>query len=168
MCLGTKKKNNIWNIGMGLDFYIMDLQWVKKSKMFPLEFDKFCKKYEEIFYYKDDIPYLERVFAARFKQAITRVPGVESTNILKKTAEKHLLRLSEREPIHLHEGFFKWKKQYRKMSWPELGLLGDHHPKPKKKLLKKLNPKLGKYGKKLIESDDISYWNLGKKELYRA
>jgi len=164
---GTKEKHNIWNIGMGLDFYILDLQWLKQSKMFPLRFDEFSKKYEELFSYKDDLVFLERVFAVRFKEAIRRIPGLVSTNQLKKLAEKHLLRFIEREPIHLKEGFFK-KKKFRKMNWPELGLLGDHYPEPKKKLLKKLAPKLGEHGRKLLESKDLSYWNGGKKELYRA
>ena len=54
------------------------------------------------------------------------------------------------------------------MNWPEIGLLGDHYPEPKRRLLKKLLPKLGENGLKLLESKDISYYNMVKKEIYRA
>jgi hypothetical protein len=164
---GTKKKNNIWNIGMGLDFCILDLKWLARSQMFPLRFIDFSEKYKDIFSYQGTGVFLERVFALRFKEALARAPGVQSFNEIRPLAIDRLLRLSEREPIHLHRGVFK-KKQYRKMSWPELGLLGDHYPTPKQKLFKKIALKLGPQGTIFIEAHDLSYWNNGKQERYEA
>lgn len=157
---GTKDKDNMWNIGMAIDFAVFDLKWSIKFKVFPIRYSEFKEKYSEIFDYKDEIIYVERVLAVRFKQAIIKATNMPSDNLVTKVATEHVYRMVEREPVHDTKGWFGIKKG-RKMYFPEIGLLTHHEPKPKKKLLQKLNLSLGKNAEKLLNSHDLSYYNNG-------
>jgi hypothetical protein len=160
---GTIKENNIWNIGMALDFNIFNLKWAVHYGLFPVRFKEFMEKYSEVFYYEDKNVFLERVFALRFKQAIIKSSKMRSENLLKKIAEKHLYRMVEREPIHEEKSWFN-KKSQRKMYWENIGLLGHHEPRPKQAILKKIQLEIGEQAKRLITSADLSYYNRGIKK----
>ncbi|MBU1046469.1 hypothetical protein KKH36_01665 [Patescibacteria group bacterium] len=160
---GTEKKDNMWKIGMALDFNIFDLGWVTKHNLFPINFSEFVKKYSEIFFYQDEIIYLERVFALRFKQAILESCDIPSENLLKKVAKSYVYRMKDREPVHDERKLF-WINKGRKMYWENIGLITYHDPKPKRDILKKLNLQVGKYSEYLISSTDLGYYNKGVKK----
>ncbi len=157
---GTKEKDNMWNIGMAIDFAIFDLKWSTRIGLFPIRYTEFKEKYSEVFDYKDEIVYPERVLAVRFKQAIIKSTNMPSDNLVTKVATEHIYRMKEREPVHDEKIWFGIKKG-RKMYFPEIGLLTHHEPKPKKDLLNKLNLKIGENAEKLRKSSDLSYYNNG-------
>lgn len=159
---GAPDKDNMWNIGMALDFNILDLKWVIKSELFPIKFSEFVDKYSEIFMYKDENIFLESVFAMRFKQAVQRTVSIPSERLLRKISNTYVYRMKEREPVHDEKTFFGMKKG-RKMYWPDLGILGHHEPEPKKAILKKFGLNLGTHSKRLVESTDLNYYNQGVK-----
>jgi hypothetical protein len=164
---GNTEKDNMWNIGMAIDFNIFNIKWAVKYGLFPIRFVEFLEKYSEVFYYRDEIPYPERVFAVRFKQAIMKSVNVPSENLLKKISEDHIFRMFEREPVHDEKSFFGIKKG-RKMYWPNIGLVTHHEPEPKQKILRNLSVGVGEFSNKLINSKDLSYYNNGlRKTVYK-
>ncbi len=159
---GTKEKDNMWQIGMALDFNIFNLKWATKYGLFPIRFSEFVEENSELFYYRNENIYLERVFALRFKQAIFKSIKLPSEQLITKISEAHVYHMKEREPIHLIKNiFFKKGSQYRKMYWPSIGLITYHEPEPKQKILKKLNINFGKNIKLLLDSNNLSYYNSG-------
>jgi hypothetical protein len=159
---GTKEKDNMWNIGMAIDFCIVNLKWAMKYEWFPIRYQKFVEKYSEIFNYRDEIVFLERVFALRFRQAILKSVKIPSENLWKKVAESYIYRMKDREPVHNEQKLFGVRiSKYRKMYWKAIGLLTHHEPAPKRTILRKMNIISGKYTQKLIEAKDLSYYNSG-------
>ena len=159
---GTKKEPDMFKIGMSLDFNIIDLKWATQWNLFPLRYTEFVHKYSEIFSYQDIMIFPERVFALRFKQAITKSVEIPSENLSKKVAEEHIYRLSEREPVHKRQGYwFQFKRKDRDMYWPNIGLITHHDPIPKQKALQSWHLELGKYGKEFLETKDLGYYNSG-------
>ncbi len=157
---GNPKDDNMWKIGMALDFAIVDIKWAVKNNFFPLRYKEFVEKYNEIFLYKDEVVYPEIVLALRFKQAIMNSVKIRSEHFLGKIANEYIYRIREREPIHDEKKFFRVKKG-RKMYWPKIGLITHHEPEPKQKILKKLNVNIGKNADRLIQANDLSYYNQG-------
>jgi hypothetical protein len=166
---GTKEKDNMWNIGMAIDFAVFDFKWATNFNVFPVRYKEFKERYSEIFDYKDETIYPERVLAVRFKQAILKSTKMPSDNLVTKVATEHIYRMTEREPVHDEKGWFGVKKG-RRMYFPEIGLLTYHEPKPKQKILRKLKLKLGENAEKLINSSDLSYYNngVGKLRYFKA
>ncbi len=163
---GNPKDNNMWKIGMALDFNIFKLDWAVKYRLFPIRFVEYVEKYSEVFYYEDKQIFPERVFALRFKQAVQRSRDVPSENLLKKISEAHLYRMVEREPVHDERKWFGIKKG-RKMYWSDIGLLTHHEPEPKREILREIKLPLGEHAHRLITSTDLSYYNNGvKKTVY--
>lgn len=157
---GTTKKDNMWKMGMAIDFAIFDIKWARKFNLFPIRYIEFVNKYSELFYYNDDNIFLERVLAVRFKQSILSFTSLPSEQLLSKAADSYVYRMKEREPVHDERTFFGIKKG-RKMFWPNIGLITNHDPLPKKSILKKYNLKLGLCANKLLNSKDLSYYNNG-------
>ncbi len=157
---GTTEKDNMWKMGMAIDFAIFDLKWSTKFNLFPIRYTEFKEKYSEVFDYKNEIIYPERVLAVRFKQAIIKSTSMPSDNLVTKVATEHIYRMTEREPVHDEKGWFGIKKG-RKMYFPKIGLLTHHEAKPKKDILKNLKLTIGDNAKKLITSSDLSYYNNG-------
>jgi len=163
---GTEEKDNMWKIGMAIDFNILNIKWAVQNKLFPIRFLDFREKYNEIFYYQDENIFLERVFALRFKQAVLNFKKLISENLLKKASESYVYRMTEREPVHDERKFFRIKKG-RKKYWPKIGLLTHHEPEPKKIILKKNKIDVGEYSHKLITSKNLEYYNQGiRKNIY--
>ena len=157
---GNKEKNNMWNIGVALDFNIIDLKWATKYNLFPIRYKEFVDKYSEIFFYSDQMIYPERVLALRFKQSILKSVDVPSEQMLSKVATSYVHRMTEREPVHDEKTLFGIKKG-RKMYWKNIGLITHHEPVSKQKVLKQWKIKLGKYGNNFLESKDLSNFNNG-------
>jgi hypothetical protein len=80
-------------MGIALDFCIFDLKWSSKYNLFPIRYIEFLEKYSEVFFYKDETVYLERVLALRFKQAIMKFIKIPSEQLLTKISESSLIIL---------------------------------------------------------------------------
>lgn len=161
---GTKKLTNIWTRGSALDFNIFNLKWATKSHFFPLKFQEFKDKYEELFFYNDQTVYPENIFIIRFKQAIARSVKIVSENILKPVAESHIYRMKDREPVHTNSEenlVFRSGGWKRMMYVAKMGLIMHHDPMPKQKILKKWKLLLGESGNKFLNATDLSYYNRG-------
>ncbi|HEY0220722.1 MAG TPA: hypothetical protein VGC58_00690 [Candidatus Paceibacterota bacterium] len=161
---GTKKANDIFKKGAGLDFCILDFKWALRSGLFPIGYKEFADKFEDLFFYNDQTIYIEILFMARFLQAIKKTVKLPSENIAKRVAESFVQRMKDREPVHVNglESFFFKKSSYvRTMYWPKIGLITHHDPITKQRVLKSWNLELGQFGKKFLESKDVSYFNNG-------
>ncbi len=158
---GSKKDPNMFKVGMSLDFSLVDLGFAKTYKMFPLRYGEFVEKYGEVFSYLGSPVYLERLFALRFKQAVSRSVRVPSENLTEKVAYAHIHHMREREPIH-HDAL-KAKKRIgvRDMYWPAIGLITHHDPIEKQKVLQKWSVDLGEHGRRFLEAVDLEYFNSG-------
>lgn len=153
---GLPNRNNIADVGMAVDFFVIDLKWTKKYKMFPINYNDFYKKYGELLlYYKGGNVMLEKLLFARYIQAIKRQ---EKKDVSPRFwAIKKINLFNDREPVHScidKNGFW-----IRKMYWSKMGLLTHHDPKPKKEILKRLKITDGKNIKKLLNSKKLDYYN---------
>jgi len=156
---GLPQRNDIADVGMAVDFCIIDAKWAKKYKMFPVNYQKFYKKYADLFLYiRAGNLMLEKLLYAKYLQAINKQ---EKTNfVARKFALNKMYILKDREPVHnrvAKDGLWS-----RKMYWPKMGLLTHHDPKEKKFILKKLAIICkGVSFNKLITQKDLSYYNKG-------
>lgn len=149
---GRKGMNKIEDVGAAIDFFIIDVKWAKKYKMFPLNYKKFKEKYGELFlYHKGQNISLEKLIFARYLQAIY---NQYKTNVqLRHLGISRILTLKDREPVHKNN---KW---HRSLYWPKIGLITHHEPELKKKILKKYKIAKGKNIKKLLTNKDLNYYN---------
>lgn len=157
---GDEKNNSLWEKGVALDFFCCDARWFSENNVFPLKYDEFNKKYSEIITYlhRPEI-LLERLFLSRFIQAVKRRYAIPSEAFVRKLVERLILRMKEREPIHRF-GVDTGGLQ-RVMFQEDINLACQHNPQEKKVVLQGLNLSTGKYGQKLLESNDLSYYNNG-------
>lgn len=155
---GLPERNEIRDVGMAVDFFIVDLKWATKYKMFPIKYGGFLKKYEELFLYqKGGNVMLEKLLYARYLKAISNEEN--SGGVARKTAIQKLLDLKDRIPVHSHiDENGCWM---RNMYWSKIGLLTHHEPEQKKKILKKEKVTNGKNIEILLKSKDLSYYNNG-------
>ncbi len=161
---GLPERNIIVDVGMAVDFFIVDLKWAKRYKMFPINYSKFYKKFSELMlYYKGGNIMLEKLLFARFIEASRRQSKEDVSP--RHWALSKVYIMKDREPVHSR--IDKNGLWIRKKYWPKMGLLTHHDPKPKKELLKKLKITNGKYIKKLINSKNLDYYNGGIK-IYRS
>lgn len=159
---GKKNDSDVFKTGMALDFNILDAKWANKNNLFPIHYGDFLNKYSEIFSYKNELIYLERVFALRFKQAIIRSTNIPSENLIDEKARKRVNQIIEREPVNIeYKKWFKEPHLERRMYWKKIGLLTHHEPAPKQKALKERNLNLGKYGQRFLIAKDLDYYNKG-------
>lgn len=159
---GNKNETDMFKKGMSLDFDIINRKWATENGLFPIGYTEFCDKYHEIFWYQDKTVYPERVFALRFKQAISKSVYIPSENLTKKIAYEHIYHMKDREPVHEDKGkLFGEKKGIRKMYWPKIGLITHHEPIPKQKALKQWSLSLGTYGNRFLSANDLAYYNSG-------
>lgn len=130
---GLPDRNDIFEVGMAVDLFVVDFAWAKKYKMFPIDYKGFRKRYGDLLLYlKGWNLMLEKLLITRYLQAIFR--HFNDNNQLKHCARNKIRLLSDREPVHSHvddSGFW-----IRKMHWPKMGLLTDHDFKKKKNLIK--------------------------------
>ena len=159
---GNAEDTDMFKIGMSLDFSMLDMNFVRKSHLFPLRYQDFVEKYSELLSYQGSTVFLERLFALRFKQAVTELELIPSENLTEKIAQAHIYRLLEREPVHYKsKKLFEKPKGKRTMHWPRLGLITHHDPKEKQRALRPYNVSLGEHGKKFLAARDLNYFNSG-------
>jgi hypothetical protein len=100
---------------------------------------------------------LEKLLLARYIKAVGREKNFGGS--AREIAFRRILSLKDRIPVHSHiDNKGNW---IRKMYWPKMGLLTHHWPLPKKKILKKAKIKNGKSIRKLLDSNNLSYYNNG-------
>lgn len=153
---GLPERNKIKDVGMAVDFFIIDLKWASHYKMFPINYLNFSKKYEDLFLYQmNKKVLLEKLLYVRFLKAINL--EINDGSLVKEIARKKMLIFNERDPVHSHideEGYW-----IRNNYWSEMGLLTHHDAEPKKEILMNEKIKDGNSIKKLLESEDLSYYN---------
>lgn len=135
--------------GFSLDFFVIDINWNRKSKLFPIHYEKFIKKFEEFFYVQYTQPVLESCLQYNFQRFFAKN---YKDNEIWLQREKSFRRIVEREPVHD-------KKGQRQGSWPEIGLYTDPFPQEKKEALIKGKHDFGQYCHKLITAKDLTYYN---------
>jgi hypothetical protein len=161
---GRKDASDIFSVGMSMDLHILDIQWAVQYGLFPIRYKEFLDKYGEIFFYQNEIVYLERVFALRFKQAVAKAVSIPTDNFLNPIAEGHIRRMTEREPVHSFKRpasrLFRAVHE-REVYWPKIGLITHHDPGPKQRIAKEWNLQLGPHGTRFLEAEDFAYFNGG-------
>ncbi len=155
---GNPENNNIFETGMAVDLFILDLQWVIKYEMFPIDYKGFIEKYWDLVLYNTFYNVmLEKLLLSKFVKAVYRE---ESDNAaLKFLAKSKIYKLADREPVHIgrdENGFL-----IRKMDWPKMGLLTHHDPEQKKIALASVENIKGDNITKLLTSNNLDYYNIG-------
>ncbi len=156
---GNVVENNIWQVGMAMDFFILDAQWAKNEKIFPIGYDRFVEQFGDLLLYMGSEVLPERVFSFSFRKLlrkeVEREVGIIQDFEYWNYVDKKVLKMVEREPVHFTEN----GKFHRKNHWPVIGLCGQHDPHPKKEVLKTLEGVEGEHLHKLINSNDLAYYN---------
>lgn len=135
--------------GFSTDFFIIDIEWNRKAKLFPVDYDGFLNKFTDIFALQYSIPLVEG--AVQYNYAKYFIENFES-NEMWSERNKKFRRLIEREPVHNKNG--------RRLNvYPKIGLYTDPNPKEKQKALMKFKQKLGPNADKLISSKNLGYYN---------
>lgn len=155
---GLPERSEISDVGMAVDFFIVDLKWATKYHMFPVNYLDFYTRYEDLFLYqRGGNVMLEKLMYAKYLKAVSRQEN--SGGVARKASINRLLDLKGRTPVHSHiDENGNW---IRRMHWPEMGLLTHHEPEPKREILKQAKINGGECVKRLLESDDLSYYNDG-------
>lgn len=154
---GLPNKSREKDFGLATDFFVVDVRWARKFKMFPLQYLDFWKKHHEIISYMKPggNVSLERLMLARFHDASFRQ---YNDNVHRKSlAESSILSLEERIPVHIG----KTKQGYwiRRFYWPKIGLATHHQPQEKQKVLKTFPAAQGKNISQLAKAKNFEYYN---------
>ncbi len=151
--------DDLKNKGFAGDFFVVDLEWTKRNKFFPINYQKFYDKYIDLIRYqgKANVSYEDLLKANFIKAATNDFLGKSDVKLRQYILDKILL-IKERMPVHYkidQKGF--WLRQHE---WPEIGLYTDHEPTGKQKILQKMKlDNIGPNTKKLIETKDLKYFN---------
>lgn len=157
---GLPERKDIRDVGIAVDFFIIDLKWATKYKMFPINYGDFFIKYKDLFLYEVKNVMLEKLLLSKYLEAI--IEEDNSGGVNRQKAIEKLLVLKDREPVHSHiDEKGDWK---RNMHCPKMGLLTHHDPEPKKEILIKYKINQGDNIDKLLKSNDLSYYNNGIKK----
>ena len=135
--------------GFSTDFFIIDIEWNRKTKLFPVDYDGFLKKFSDLFALQYSIPIVEA--AVQYKYAKYFNDTLENNDIGAERNKK-FRRLKEREPVHNEQGM-------RYHNYPKIGLYTNPDPIDKQKVLKKLKQKLGPNTDRLITAKNLEYYN---------
>lgn len=149
---------NLFQIGFATDFFILDMNWQRENKLFPLDFKAVSKKFDDIkIFLTGNRVFLEDVlafsYAKLFMKRHKNNHGAYKTSMI-----NALYHMSERERIHFINENGIWK---RKMEWPELGLYTYHDEDVSKKQESlRLHEEIsGTNIEKLRQAKDLSYFN---------
>ena len=151
---GLSKRNDLRDVGTAVDFFILNYEWARKYKMFPLNYGDFFNKYSDLYFYQGWSVMLEKLMLGRFIQALFRESKINVG--LKQHAYSKFLNLTDRNPVHSHinkDGYW-----IRPMYWPKMGLLTHHEALPKKQILRKAKITQGKSIQKLLQSKSFDYF----------
>lgn len=138
----TPNINDFRDVWMATDFFIIDLKWEKKYKMFPVNYKKFYDKNIDLLRYlwKWNISYEKLLFSKFINSCYLEV---KSENLLRNHTYNKLLIFKERVPVHINE---EWE---RKMEWKDILFFTNHNIEEKKSMLKDLNINIWKYSEML-------------------
>jgi hypothetical protein len=151
---GTPKRDDLFEVGMAVDFSVVDLPWVRERQMFPIDYAGFMERYDDLFLYDGGRNVkLEKLVLARFLRAVRDEPTGDRA--LRRAGLAALCRLVEREPVHTDRGGL-WRRTHY---WPRLGLTSHHDPEEKRAILRKRGIHGGAAVQKLLASQDLSYYN---------
>jgi len=135
--------------GLSTDFFIINMEWNRKSRLFPFDFDEYVVKLKDIHYLNWAVPIVETALQYYYQKYFAETfDGLEAMY----QAQNKFRRIIEREPVHN-------ERSLRKENWEHLGLYTTNNPYEKQKTLQKLNYDFGYYSHKLITSQDLSYYN---------
>lgn len=153
---GLPERNEFRDVGMATDFFIFNLGWTIKNKMFPLNYSNFRKRYVDFLYYlgQKNIM-LEKLAFSRFMTALFNSCHNNNAMLFKINSKINIIK--EREPVHLKinkDGF--WERRHY---WPKIGLITHHEPEVKRKILKRYKDINGQAISKLLQSKNLSYYN---------
>jgi hypothetical protein len=153
---GLPNRDNLWEVGLAIDFFIVNMAWARRSKMFPLAYQRFYDSYGEFLLYQRGSQVMpEKVLLLRFVQALRRQGMTENTSKIE--TEARIYRLRDREPVHTHEDLQGlW---IRRVEWKKMGLTTSHDPTVKKKFLQQFRIRGGKNIRRLLQSSDLGYYN---------
>ncbi len=152
--------DDLKNKGFAGDFFVINLDWAKRNRFFPINYQKFYDQYIDLIRYqgKANILY-EDLLKANFIKAATYDYAGRSDVGLGQYILAKILLIKERMPVHYkidQKGF--WLRQHE---WPKIGLYTNHEPTGKQRILQKMKLEfMGSNSKKLIESKDLSYFNI--------
>lgn len=134
--------------GFSTDFFIVDIEWAKKHKIFPLDYKGFKKKFTDIFLLMWAMPVLEVCLQYRFSRFV--MDAYKDNEVL---INRHRLwrRIIEREPVMVGNE--------RISDWPGMGLYTNPDPTTKRKALIESKAVLGENAEKLVKAVDLSYYN---------
>ncbi len=155
---GTAKRQSMWDLGLATQLFIFETAWAERYRLFPLDYAAFAKKYEEFLLYRSGSSVAaEKLLTTRLLQASYRERPVNVGR--RDIAERHVLRLTECEPVHKNE---RWE---RYPYWPKIGFVTHHDPGPKRKILKQRGVRpAGPAMKKLLTAKDLGYYNNGARQ----
>jgi len=134
--------------GFSSDFFIIDVDWNKESKVWPINFNEFRKKFDDVFSLLYSIPTEKAAFQYKYQKYFI---NKYKDNEIWRERDKKLRRIIEREPVHINIK--------RINNWPEIGLYTNPEPTSKREILMERGLKLGKYADILIRSKDLTYYN---------
>lgn len=130
---GSSFDNSPWSMGLATDFFIVDLMWANKYKLFPLNLANFRKKNGKVIDFIKRTLNLERLLAIKFLRCISVAHNIYDVYQRNEVATSKLFIMKQRMPIHTTiRG-----KYTRKMYWPKIGLFTQHDLRKKLLLLKK-------------------------------
>ncbi len=156
---GNISENDIWKIGMAMDFFIVDSRWAKANNIFPIGYEDFSHRFKDILAYMGAEVLPERVFGFKLREILKREAQTVLGNVQELDYWNHVdtlvLKMVEREPVHFTEGGNVHRKNY----WPVIGLCGQHDPRPKQEVLKGEGINEGESIQKLINASDLTYYN---------
>lgn len=135
--------------GLSLDFFILDLEWNRTSRLFPLDYREFIRRYENFFYLQWSYPILEYCFQFAFNRYFAKT---YRDNEHYQNREAGFRRIVEREPVHI-------PGENRRSSWPAIGLYTSPTPKEKRFALERFKLDVGPHAHKLLTARDLAYYN---------
>ncbi|MDD5252036.1 MAG: hypothetical protein PHT12_05390 [Patescibacteria group bacterium] len=135
--------------GFATDFFVIDLDWNRRAKIFPLDYPGFIRKFADFFYLQYSQPIVEAAVQYKFQKHFATL---FKDNDLWRERNRSFRRLDEREPVH------DAATGNRQENWPNIGLYTSPEPKAKKAALKRLGLDVGPWAHKLITGKlDKSY-----------
>lgn len=134
--------------GFSTDFFVIDIKWNRKHGLFPMHYDEFVKRFDDLYALQYSSPLVEKCVQYRFQKIFMKE---YQDNETWRQREAAFRRITEREPIHIGPA--------HKEAYSGIGLYAFGDPRKKRNLLKKNKLDVGKYSHKLISSKDLKYYN---------
>lgn len=126
---GSKEYNSIIRQGFAQDFFIIDVNWLRLSHFYPIDYQGYLDKFQDISFAigQGSILPLELAISYYWQKYFS---NIYQDYGFKMHLEDKIYRIKEREPIHINGE--------RNMEYPEIGLYTYHEIEPKIKLIQKL------------------------------